>query len=552
MREIFQKYQTQSSINLSLPHKYPNYLKNNNISSEYIINLNKNQELIMDKKLHDIFQGEKIKNNIKLKHKKFFEEYKFGILRYHDFTPRLNNINFFLDEKIDINNSLNQTGKLNFKHKRVVSSDVISRFTFCNKDKYLENSHQKNLLYENYDFHNKNIGKNLDYLKKTNILYFSQHTYNSECNKNKEIIKEESDFDSYEFNNKKIKEKNLFNIIDNRNVNHKNKKSSMKNQENISEKIEIQNNNESAIKGDNYNFNFMKFKDTNKNIHEINHNNIDIDNSKKAQSSLYTSSAKRNNIMEKNRKKKNDLFFKIKNQKGLKINLYNTSNNKFDEKLTNKIFSTKNLKGFNIENSSFKNISNKKSINEINEYEDILEAKNFKKTFNSMKASSQNHFRNNIEDTLTFYNKEFETFNSKENISNLIRNKDSVKSSIPKKVYGIRCNKYFNKNNFDKENKIDKIKNKNANITIDNYKKLNDGDYMKFEKEFLNSRINFKIIEDNHIAKRNFNSNFDSKKYSSALLINNIIQLPTILHDPKIFEEILNRNTNQILEKGNK
>ena len=104
----------------------------------------------------------------------------------------------------------------------------------------------------------------------------------------------------------------------------------------------------------------------------------------------------------------------------------------------------------------------------------------------------------------------------------------------------------------DKHSPSDSIKNFTQTDLRQLFKRTTHSEYSKFEKEFNKNFLINKQKSDISDDIRNFNYNFDSEKYSTAMQMNNLINLPTIITDHKNFEEILNRNVNNILGRGRK
>ena len=78
------------------------------------------------------------------------------------------------------------------------------------------------------------------------------------------------------------------------------------------------------------------------------------------------------------------------------------------------------------------------------------------------------------------------------------------------------------------------VKNQKSSV---NYKNPNNSNFLNFEKDFKNNYMRSFKKEDKLVAERNFNYNYDQKRFSTALKINTLIKYPNIIIDQKILKK---------------
>ncbi len=450
---------------------------------------------------------------IKTKSENFFKEYKYGVPRFFEFSPKYSypTVNKFLNEKIIDKN----TSSIKFKKE-----DTFDNYNLCfdnkNKSKYKTNSLNKYLL------SHKNF-RNTDNFKS----FFSKYQNDPKL----------------EENNKEFKGKNIqlkYNFLDNKNNNFV--------------QANTKNSNKTITRGN------LDFK---KSLNSDNDSNNLINNL-----SICKNKVKSNNIGH------NSI-----------LNIINSNKNYFHQKLavkdsvTNNSF--KNSSDFTNEiSSAYLNTNNKPQNigNEINEYEDILEDKYNRKNINFHCENSNDFslYEKKKDDITNITHKNFNTSFSKDyNITFLKKQYEQEKniayeinrlklgSDIPqtsKEFYLLNFNEALEKGKIKNKEKIIQQKNstskqikKSTQTNLDSlFKKTNHVDYLRFEKDFNQKLSKNKSIIDTNKNIKNFNYNFNSEKYSCCMQINSYLNFPTIINDPQNFEEILNKNTNKILERARK
>lgn len=502
MTEIKTSHMSQTSINFNELNSLIN-LKFNFLQTDRIYGLNNKHDILEKKSLQKYTQEQQRKNFIKTKSENFFKEYNFGVPRYHEFNP--------IYSCVKVNNFLNE---------KIIDKEARSP--------KIKKNYKKEELFENIDFYfgDKNIIENkTNYFKNIKLSDRNNNIIDHKLNKFLDDDKQ---------NNPKLQENNYEFNDSKHQLNHKNNYNKNQNKN---------------LKIPNINLN------SNKSLKYNNRNNYKND--------VYVGTNKGNSNDKENKLKPN-IYNSYKN--------YLNENFAIKEKASNNSF--KNSKDFFCEISSM--LQNTR--NEINEYEDILEHKFSKRNVNAYKENSNDFSldkKNKDEITNITYKNSNSSFSKDYNLTYIKKQNERDKniayeinrlklgSDIPqmsKEFYLLNYNEALEKEKIKDNEKIIKDKhssNKQIKISAQTnlknlFKKTLHSDYLRFDKELKNQSLKNQSKMDTFDVRRNFNYNFDSEKFSTAVKINTVINFPTIVTDPKNFEEIMKRNTNNILERGKK
>ncbi len=546
------------------------------LQPDYINNYNKNQELIKEKNKTKILEDQKKKNFIKTKSERFFEKYDFGVPKYYDFTQKNQSldINKFLDEKIFNIDSIVSHENNNIKSCR---RNLGSKYSTGSINYKLETA--DNHIRENSSIRNTIPDKNkFHYIKeKKNSLPILNQSIKSFITDNNS----EREFEN--INHNKIN--SFMNSINLLNVKNDNKFNKFSYEEKNNEFNEKPNNDKkfsrNIIQENTENSDYQNDSLENSYNHDdnLNYNIFKADKKSKL-------SDIKNIVFPKNSTSRNDQYQNEYNplhtkksiehyngaKKKITFNLFNKDSDNYEENSFKKFINSSNP---NVAHNKYPYISiNNSSFYQKNEYEDILvNNKSTKKTqMGTTKENSSYNYSTeakNKDETIMMTNKNSDTSLSRDCKITFLNKQSEREKNIIHIMTQMRCGSLIPRENkqfylLDFNQSIGKEKNISKEVSIqpkkDNKYRLNvfpnkaerkliNNEFKKYERDFKKSLMKNMKKGDAFQTKRNFNHNFDSTKYSSALFFNSLIKYPVILNDAKNFEEILVRNTNDLLQR---